>query len=53
MAWRVRDVAKALGGLNVDHVYKLIHSGRLAHVKVGRHLLIPDAELKRFLREAS
>lgn len=49
LAHRVPAVAEALGGIHVEHVYNLIRSGRLAHIRVGRHFLVPDAELQRFL----
>lgn len=48
-AWKAQDLA-ADWGLNVKAVYALIASGELRSVKAGRHHLIPDAEVQRYLR---
>ena len=35
-----------------DSMYTLVHSGRVAHFKVGRGIRIPRAALDRFLAES-
>lgn len=48
----VRDAARRLG-IGRDVCYQLVREGRLRAVRVGRRILIPRAELERFVeREA-
>jgi len=47
-AWRPREVADQTG-ISYEEVLKLIHSGELGSISVGRLHVVPDAELKRFL----
>ena len=47
-AWRVQALADDWG-LNVKAIYALIASGELRSVKAGRHHLIPDSEVQRYL----
>lgn len=48
----VRDAARELG-IGRDSAYGLVREGRLRSISVGRRILIPRAELERFVeREA-
>lgn len=47
-AWTIREVAFSLG-LPERSVRTLIRSGALGHVMAGKHYLVPDAELTRYL----
>lgn len=50
-AYTVEQVATALQ-LPKDQIYTLIHDGRLAALKAGKHFRIPDFEFERYLRSA-
>lgn len=45
---RVSDLQKILG-ISRSSAYKLVHSGRIKHLTVGRAILIPRTELIQFL----
>lgn len=48
----VRDAARELG-IGRDSAYALVREGRLRSISVGRRILVPRAELERFIeREA-
>lgn len=48
----VRDAARELG-IGRDTAYALVREGRLRSISVGRRILVPRAELERFVeREA-
>ncbi|HKS46722.1 MAG TPA: excisionase family DNA-binding protein [Amycolatopsis sp.] len=47
-AWSPREVAHKLG-LPYDTVLDRINDGTIGHILVGKHKLVPDAELQRFL----
>lgn len=49
-AWRVRQVARALS-LAPSSLYRAIAAGDLAVVKIGKTILILDADLQAFLAE--
>jgi excisionase family DNA binding protein len=46
----VRDAARRLG-VGRDFTYRLVREGRLAHLSVGRRMLIPVAALERWIEE--
>ncbi|UZX15689.1 helix-turn-helix domain-containing protein [Thermus sp. PS18] len=48
LALSPEQVAQALG-ISVFTLYKLLHTGRIRHVRVGRRILIPIAALEAFL----
>lgn len=48
LALSPEQVAQALG-ISVFTLYKLLHAGRIRHVRVGRRILIPIAALEAFL----
>jgi excisionase family DNA binding protein len=52
IAWRPREVAE-MTGLSYGQVMDAIHAGRLGAVKDGRLHVVPDAEVQRFLANAS
>jgi len=45
---RVSDLQQILG-LSRSSTYKLVHSGRIKYLTVGRSILIPRSELIQFL----
>lgn len=47
-AWRVSALARDWG-LSDRRIYRLIADGHLRSVRVGRYLLVPDDEVRRFL----
>lgn len=47
----VLEVATALG-VTDEQVYKLVHDGELGHVRIGKHIRVPDFELDRLLSKA-
>jgi excisionase family DNA binding protein len=47
-AWKPREVAEKLG-IPYDTVLDLIKAGQIGHIPAGKHYLVPDAELQRFL----
>lgn len=47
-AWKPSEVAQKIG-LPYETTLTLIKSGRIGHVMAGKHYLVPDAELQRFL----
>jgi excisionase family DNA binding protein len=51
MALSYDETAEALG-LSRSTVKQLVSSGRLPAVRVGRRVLIPAAEIERFLQSA-
>ena len=50
-ALKLRDAAKYLGGVSTITVRRLIDRGVIKPCRTLRHLLIPVAELDRFLLE--
>lgn len=49
--WSVREFATATG-LSVDSVYRLMHSGELAHTTSLGEYRIPHSEIERLTAEA-
>lgn len=49
-AWNVRELATALG-VPEKQVRALVKTGLLGHVRIGRHIRVPDSELHRYLDE--
>lgn len=51
---RFMTVAEVATVLRVSKmtVYRLVHAGQLATARVGRGFRVPEAELRRYLREA-
>lgn len=49
-AWRVKKLADDWQ-LNPKSIYTLIADGKLKSVRAGRHHLIPDSEVRRYLGE--
>lgn len=47
----VLEVAAALG-VSDEQVYNLVHEGEIGHVRIGKHIRIPDFELDRLLSKA-
>lgn len=47
----VLEVAAALG-VSDEQVYKLVNDGELGHVRIGKHIRVPDFELDRLLSKA-
>lgn len=47
----VLEVATALG-VSDEQIYTLVRRGEIGHVRIGRHIRIPDHELDRFLSKA-
>jgi excisionase family DNA binding protein len=47
----VLEVAAALG-VSDEQVYKLVNDGELGHVRIGKHIRVPDFELDRLLDKA-
>lgn len=47
----VLEVATALG-VNDEQIYNLVHEGEIGHVRIGKHIRIPDFELDRLLNKA-
>src|SRR5262245_16313311 len=52
MAYSLAEAAQAVG-LSTRSLRYLIKTGRLGYAKVGRRVLVPHAELEKFLRRAS
>jgi len=50
LALRVPEAAEALGVCRAQ-AYKMVHSGELPCIRVGRRLLIPLDKLKQWLRD--
>lgn len=50
-ALKIRDAAQYLGGVSHITVRRLINRGLIKPNRALRHVLIPVAELDRFLRE--
>lgn len=50
LAYSVKEAAVLLS-IGPDAVYELLHTRRLASVKVGRRRIISRSELERFLEE--
>ncbi len=50
LAYNVSDVCKVLS-LGRNTVFELIHSGRLAHVRVGRRVIVPRHAVEAFLAD--
>ena len=48
----VQEAAKILG-IGRDATYRLVHSGELRSVRVGRHILVPRTELLEFIERAT
>jgi excisionase family DNA binding protein len=48
----VREAARALG-IGRDTAYELVKEGRLRAVRIGRRLLVPQAELSGFVERES
>ena len=48
LAYSIAEVAELLG-LGTANVRKLVHSGQLEHVRVGRRIIIGRAKLLEFL----
>ncbi|MFD8496272.1 helix-turn-helix domain-containing protein [Amycolatopsis sp. NPDC059657] len=46
------EASVLLGGIGYRAVMRLIHLGRLGHIKEGRAYLIPLAEIERYLKPA-
>ncbi len=47
----VLEVAAALG-VSDEQVYALVANGEIGHVRIGRHIRVPDFELDRLLSKA-
>lgn len=47
----VLEVAAALG-VPDEQVYALVHAGEIGHVRIGKHIRVPDFELDRLLNKA-
>lgn len=52
LAFSVREASKMLG-LHVNSVHKLVWRGVLGHVRMGTKILIPRAEIEKFLSGAA
>jgi excisionase family DNA binding protein len=52
LAYSLAEAAEALS-LSLRSVRYLMQTGKLGYARVGRRILIPHAELERFLRRAS
>jgi excisionase family DNA binding protein len=50
-ALKIKDAAEYLGGLSTSSVRRLIKRGLIKPNRALRHVLIPVAELERFLAE--
>jgi len=50
-ALKVKDACKYLGGISPSGLRRLIDRGLIKANRAMRHILIPTAELDRFLRE--
>ena len=50
LAYRVREAARLLG-ISRSYCYELVWSGELPHARVGHRIVIPAAELVRYLQE--
>lgn len=48
IAWSVTEAAEALG-VHPASVRRLIAAGQLGSLRVGRRVLVPDAELRRLV----
>ena len=48
---RVEDLSRALG-IGRNTAYKLVRSGQIRSIRIGRQLRIPRDELQRFLNIA-
>jgi hypothetical protein len=51
-ALKIKDAAQYLGGLSITSVRRLIKRGLIRPNRALRHILIPVAELDRFLAGA-
>jgi excisionase family DNA binding protein len=47
----VLEIAAALG-VSDEQVYALVANGEIGHVRIGRHIRVPDFELDRLLNKA-
>lgn len=47
----VLEVAAALG-VSDEQVYALVANGEIGHVRIGKHIRVPDFELDRLLSKA-
>ncbi len=47
----VLEVATALG-VSDEQVYALVANGEMGHVRIGKHIRVPDFEVDRFLSTA-
>jgi excisionase family DNA binding protein len=47
-AWRPREIAAQIG-VPYEAALELIKSGELGSVRVGRHYVVPDVEVKKWL----
>lgn len=47
----VQEVADALG-VPDKQIYALVDAGEIGHVRIGRHIRVPDFELDRLLNKA-
>jgi excisionase family DNA binding protein len=46
----VDEACEQLGNIGRSHMYKLISTGELASIKIGRCRRIPSSELKEFIQ---
>ena len=44
--WSIQEAAAYLA-ISTRHLHRLLDAGRVRSVRIGRRVLIPDAELKR------
>jgi excisionase family DNA binding protein len=44
--WSIQDAATYLT-ISMRHLHRLLDAGRVRSVRIGRRVLIPDAEIKR------
>lgn len=49
----IAEARQRLGGIGVSTIYKMMREGRIRPIKVGSRSFIADAEISRFLHEAS
>lgn len=48
--WSIRDAAEFLG-ISDRHMRRLVDEGRCKHLRFGRRVLVPDAEVRRMAVE--
>ncbi len=46
----ISQLCKMLGGISTKTCYKILHSGKIAYLKVGREYRIPKLSVLRYLK---